>query len=197
MGAISLDILCQSRVAVRCTKWGKYRIIVRIASRKVRCIHDRAPGGEGMKVYIASSWRNEFYPTVLETIRADGYEVYDFRDSAGAFHWSAVDPNWQNWTPEEYLHGLSHPFARDGFRRDMGALQTCDACVYVMPCGVSASMEMGWACGAGKPTVAYVPGVREPDLMISMANLVTTSLREVQSFLAVVYTNLHLHAVRP
>ena len=52
-------------------------------------------------------------------------------------------------------------------------------CVYVMPCGVSASLEAGWACGAGKPLIVYVPGLREPDLMVKMADKITDSLWEV------------------
>lgn len=65
----------------------------------------------------------------------------------------------------------------------MDALRECDACVYVMPCGVSASLEAGWAAGAGKPVIVYVPGLREPDLMVKMANVVTDDLAVVRSFL--------------
>ena len=32
-----------------------------------------------MKLYIASSWRNEYYPDVVKTLREAGHEVYDFR----------------------------------------------------------------------------------------------------------------------
>ena len=39
----------------------------------------------------------------------------------------------------------------------MDALEQSDACIMVLPCGPSASMEMGWACGAGKPTVSLYP----------------------------------------
>lgn len=133
-----------------------------------------------MKIYVASSWRNDYQPEVIKLLRKDGHEVYDFKDSEG-FHWSEIDPNWKNWTPDEYLAGLDHPFAERGFGRDMGALKACDVCVYVMPCGPSASMEMGWACGARKKVIAYIPALREPDLMVKMADFVTvcpTTLRE-------------------
>ena len=33
-----------------------------------------------MKIYVASSWRNTYYPQVVETLRQAGYEVYDFRN---------------------------------------------------------------------------------------------------------------------
>lgn len=132
-----------------------------------------------LNVYVATSWRNEFQPEIVRILRSDGYEVYDFHGEEG-FSWREVDENWKNWTPEEYLRGLQHPCANRGFKRDMDALKECDACVYVMPCGPSASMEMGLARGEGKLVIAYVPALREPDLMIKMAHLITTSLDEVR-----------------
>jgi hypothetical protein len=33
-----------------------------------------------MKLYIASSWRNEYYPDVVKTLCEEGHEVYDFRN---------------------------------------------------------------------------------------------------------------------
>ena len=65
----------------------------------------------------------------------------------------------------------------------MTALRECEACVYVMPCGVSASLEAGWAKGAGKPLIVFVPGLKEPDLMVKMADLVTDDIQVVRSFL--------------
>jgi hypothetical protein len=134
-----------------------------------------------MKIYVASSWRNDHQPTVVATLRGDGHEVYDFKDSDG-FHWSEVDVDWKEWTPERYVKQLRHPCAERGFKRDMDALRDCELCVYVMPCGPSASMEMGWAAGAGKLVVVYVPELREPDLMVKMAHCVTDSLRVVRAF---------------
>ena len=32
------------------------------------------------KIYVASSWRNEFYTEVVETLREAGHDVYDFRN---------------------------------------------------------------------------------------------------------------------
>lgn len=137
-----------------------------------------------MKVYVASSWRNTFQPEVVAALRADGHTVYDFKDSEG-FHWTEVDERWQTWVTDipSYLSGLNHPCAERGFKRDMAALTGCDACVFVMPCGVSASLELGWACGAGKFTAVYVPGLREPDLMVKMADLITDRLDDIRLYL--------------
>lgn len=132
-----------------------------------------------MNIYVATSWRNEFQPEVVRLLREDGHEVYDFRGEEG-FSWREVDENWVNWTPAEYLVGLQHPCAERGFKRDMDALERCDACVYVMPCGPSASMEMGYARGQKKLVIVYIPKLREPDLMVKMAHLITDDLAEVR-----------------
>ena len=90
--------------------------------------------------------------------------------------------DWANDIPA-YLAALEHPRAEEGFRRDMDALRQADACVMVHPCGVSAAMETGWACGAGKRVCVFVPGLREPDLMVKMAVLVTDDLQSIRSSL--------------
>ena len=132
-----------------------------------------------MKIYVASSWRNMHQPEVVKALRADGHDVYDFKDVDG-FHWSEIDKEWLGWKPVAYIEGLKHACADRGFNRDMTALKECEACVYVMPCGVSASLEAGWACGAGKRVFVYVPELREPDLMVKMAELVTTDLGSIR-----------------
>lgn len=134
-----------------------------------------------MKIYVATSWRNEFQPEVVRLLREDGHEVYDFRNEG--FSWRTVDENWTNWTPKEYIKGLGHPLAEIGFKRDMDALRWCEACVYVMPCGPSASMEMGWAKGAGKYVLVYIPALKEPDLMVRMADWISTDFNEIRDML--------------
>ena len=32
------------------------------------------------KIYVASSWRNEYYPEVVAKLREAGHDVYDFRN---------------------------------------------------------------------------------------------------------------------
>ena len=32
------------------------------------------------KIYVASSWRNVYYPDVVAKLRKTGHEVYDFRN---------------------------------------------------------------------------------------------------------------------
>ena len=138
-----------------------------------------------MKVYVASSWRNDLQPEVVWRLAEAGHEVYDFRNPSmgpGArgkgFHWSEIDPDWQAWTPEEFKSNLLHPLARDGYASDILGLKWCDAAVLVMPCGRSAHLELGYAIGAGKRSVILLSD-GEPELMYGMADTICTSISGV------------------
>jgi hypothetical protein len=134
-------------------------------------------------IYVASSWRNDYQPEAVKTLRAGGHEVYDFKDSEG-FNWREVDPDFGSWGFVGWIQGLEHPAARRGFRRDMDALEASAACVLVLPCGRSAHLEAGFAIGQGKPTVVWVPEFDTPDLMVKMANHVTNDLAVVVEWAA-------------
>lgn len=138
------------------------------------------------KIYVASSWRNQFYPEVVERLRAAGHEVYDFRNpphGKGGFRWSDVDPDFQNWTVEQYRKGLEDPWSETQFKSDMEALEWADTCVLVLPCGRSAHTEAGWMAGTGRKTIVYIPEMQEAELMYKLFDHVTGSLDEVIDFL--------------
>lgn len=124
-------------------------------------------------IYVASSWRNPYQPKVVELLRGIGLGVYDFRnprEGDDGFHWSEIDPAWEAWRTDAYRKALDHPIARDGFKSDMDALQACETCLLVLPCGRSAHLELGWAVGASKRTAIFVPDSHtEPELMYRMA----------------------------
>lgn len=113
-----------------------------------------------MKVYLASSWRNEVYPEVLAALRQAGYEVYDFRRQGG------VEWNISAGLNAAELDGLlNHPKVQSIFDQDMEALRNCDAVVCVLPCGRSAHLELGYGIGAGKRTILLWHDGDEMDIM--------------------------------
>lgn len=134
------------------------------------------------KIYVASSWRNPFYPDVVETLRKAGHDVYDFRNpphGGSGFHWTDIDLNAMNWTFEEYADGLNHPLAEKQFAADLDALEWADTCVLVLPCGRSAHTEAGWCKGRGKKTVAFIPEMKEPELMYKLFDGITDNVEEL------------------
>lgn len=135
-----------------------------------------------MKIYVASSWRNEFQPEVVRLLKSLKHEVYDFRNPTehnNGFSWSDIDPNWQNWTSEQYVEALSHPIADKGFDFDFNAMKWADCCVMVLPCGRSANTEAGWMKGAGKKVYVYQPIRQEPELMYKLFDGIITSKGEL------------------
>lgn len=139
-----------------------------------------------MKVYVASSWRNEIQPLVVRLLRLHGHEVYDFKDPSndkGAFHWSdAAGQDYKTATPQQFIEFLRDPRVEEGFRQDFDHMESADACVLVLPSGRSANLEAGWFVGKGKPLVVLTDGV--PDLMYKMATSVVTTPAAVCDALA-------------
>lgn len=131
------------------------------------------------KIYLASSWRNTYQPQVLSALRAAGHEVYDFRNPVpgnSGFSWKSIDPNWQDWFPEQLKTALKHPLAVEGHNYDHAALEWCTACVLLLPSGNSAHLEAGWCAGKGKPTAVYAPTIKDADLMYKSFERVPASL---------------------
>ena len=124
-------------------------------------------------IYVASSWRNEIYPEVVEELRGAGLEVYDFRNPGPrdrGFHWSEIDERWKEWDPETYRERLTtHPLAARGFATDRNALDRGTAGVLVLPCERSAHFVAGYFVGAGKPSL-ILGSLSELELMYKMAD---------------------------
>ena len=140
-----------------------------------------------MKVYVASSWRNNWQPSVVKVVRRNGHEAYDFRnpeDGDCGFHWSEIDEAWQSWDLYQYRDGLRHSIAERGFSLDFAAMQWADACVQVAPCGRSAHLEAGWFVGQGKPTALYILDEQEPELMYKMFDRMCMGVPDLEAWLA-------------
>lgn len=136
------------------------------------------------KIYLASSWRCAEQPRVVALLRDAGHEVYDFRNPApgnSGFAWSEVDRDWLEWSPERFAEKLAtHPVAAAGFKYDKDALDWCDTCVLLLPCGRSAHLEAGYAAGQGKRTIFYLrPDRFEPELMYLLGHGCVTADAEL------------------
>ncbi len=135
------------------------------------------------RIYVASSWRNPYQPTIVDLLRNEGHAVYDFRNPPNGvpgFAWSEVDPGWQAWTAERYREMLTtHPIASRGFVNDMRGMQWADTCVLVLPSGRSAHLEAGWFCGQGKRCIILTQDGEEPELMALLATDIAISIDEM------------------
>lgn len=130
-----------------------------------------------MKIYVASSWKNNLYESIINRIRDMGHEVHDWRQDG--FGWDSIDSNWRNWTFEEYKRALEHPNAVKGFSADFYGMHSCDACVLLLPCGASAHSEFGWFTGRRRPSVVlclHMVYIKEPELMYKLCDGVYNNL---------------------
>ena len=135
-----------------------------------------------LSIYVASSWRNKFYPEVVMKLREAGFHVYDFRNPPSGdpgFRWCSVSEDFMEWSPERYREMLNHPKAERQFGNDIKAMEACDACVLVLPCGRSAHTEAGWFAGRGKKVLAYIPEKQEPELMYKLFCGICCSIEEL------------------
>ncbi len=124
----------------------------------------RAP----QSIYVASSWKNIHQPAVVSALRADGFDVYDFRSDESGFRWVDVAGP-KPWSAEVLGKALTHPSAQRAFDADYEGMRSADAVVLVLDCGKSAHLEAGWFAGRGRPLVVYMPEPTEPELMYRLA----------------------------
>lgn len=138
------------------------------------------------RIYVASSWRNKYQPSVVAALVGMHHQVYDFRNPPGkaGFQWKAIEEGWQKWTMERYRALLTTtPDAALGYTADRRAMQWADTCLLVLPCGRSAHLEAGYFHGANKRLVIYIPEPIEPDLMYLMADYICLTMDEVKAAL--------------
>ena len=146
------------------------------------------------RIYVASSWRNERQPEIVAALRFAGHEVYDFRnpgDGETGFHWSEIDPNWQQWTPQQFRSALARSRLVDaGYTKDLNAMRWADACMLVLPSGRSAHLEAGWFVGQGKRAFVFLAD-GEPELMYRMFSGHCCTIDEVLSACSTVASKGH------
>jgi hypothetical protein len=135
------------------------------------------------RIYVASSWRNPLQQDVVRVLRDAGHEVYDFRNPKPGdkgFGWSQLGMgDWRDWSPADIRDALQHPRAQAGFKSDHDAMEWADTFVMVLPCGRSAHLELGWACGAGKRALILQTEKQEPELMYLEAERICVSIDEL------------------
>ena len=79
----------------------------------------------------------------------------------------------------------------EGFALDMNALRDSEAVVMLQPAGRSAALELGWAAGAGKPTIVLLAD-GEPELMLKMADYFCLTVAEVIAALSEIEQNARI-----
>jgi hypothetical protein len=121
------------------------------------------------KIYLASSWKNPRYKSVVEALRAAQLDLYDFTHTG--FNWNKIDAEWDenNVNESQYKNFLGHPLAKSIYNLDYAAMHWANTCVLILPSGRNAHSEAGWCKGQGKEVFVLITSKEErPELMYLM-----------------------------
>lgn len=97
-----------------------------------------------MKIYIASSWKNQHSVEMLTSLlREKGHEVLSFiENNYGEGHSAAKPMNFELWVQTEA--------AQKSFDYDTSGAMYSDIVIYIAPSGKDAAAELGMAYAKGK-----------------------------------------------
>ena len=128
-----------------------------------------------MKIYIASSWKNQKAVIELaEYLERYGFEVDAFcraNDKRYVFHWSELVDDEDELANYDAIEMLADTRTQRAFKEDRRWLDWSDCVIMLMPCGRSSHLEAGYAKGQGK--LLYIYGAfpkGEFDVMYGFAN---------------------------
>lgn len=139
-----------------------------------------------MKIYVASSWKNEkLVKSIAAYLRDQDFEVDDFTDNTRdrfVFHYSELG----KLEELDAVTFLEDERSKRAFEEDKKWIDWSDAVVLILPAGRSAHLEAGYAKGKGKLLIILSVGAfpkGEFDVMYGFADLLTTKPPEVAKFL--------------
>ena len=113
-----------------------------------------------MKIYIASSWKNQKEVLALtKRLECEGFEVDAFcrtTDKRYSFHWSELVDSELDLLKYDAITFIKDPMAQRAFKEDKKWLDWSDTVIMLMPCGRSSHLEGGYA--KGKDKLLYIYG---------------------------------------
>lgn len=119
-----------------------------------------------MKIYIASSWKNEHGVTMLTSLLRDkGHTVISW-----------IENNYQEWHNNvtkkmSFEDWVNSENADQSFNFDINGAMYCDLLIYYGPAGKDACAEMGAAYGNGKIIIGLYAKSEDLGLMRKMVKV--------------------------
>lgn len=118
-----------------------------------------------MKIYIASSWKNQHGVEMLtDLLRQDGHEVISWvENNYGEDHNHVT----KKFSFDEWMDS---PESEQSFAFDTIGATTCDLMIFYVYAGCDAHAEMGAAWAKGKPIIGLMQKGYDPGLMSKMVS---------------------------
>ena len=134
-------------------------------------------------IYLIGSLRNPAVETVANTLRSEGYDVFDDWRAPGP----TADDCWRDYEKgrgRTYVQALQGAAAINIFEFDKRNILASDTVVLVLPAGKSGHLELGWALGQGKRGYILLDDPERWDIMYRFATGVVDNIealvRELQ-----------------
>ena len=115
-----------------------------------------------MKIYIASSWKNQHAVEMLTSLlREKGHDVFSFiENNYGEGHSAKKPMNFEKWVNTE--------MAERSFEYDTNGATTSDLVIYISPSGKDAAAECGMAWAKKIPIIGLFAKGEDFGLMRKM-----------------------------
>ena len=144
-----------------------------------------------MKIYIASSWKNQHGVEMLTTLlRENGHTVISWVENNYGEHRNHVT---KKFDFETWVHSKE---SDQSFEFDTEGATNCDLLIYYGPAGKDACAEMGAAYGANVPILGFYAKGEDLGLMRKMAyrwcGRIPDLIAEVEVFAASNFKNTEL-----
>lgn len=112
-----------------------------------------------MRIYIASSWKNQEKVIALaEALEGAGFEVDAFcraTDDRFSFHWSKFVDDEIELMNYDAINFIDDPMVQRAFNEDKKWLDWAGCVIMLVPCGRSSHLEAGYGKGQGKLLYIY------------------------------------------
>lgn len=152
---------------------------------QVKQFMEKLKESKGMKIYIASSWKNkhavEMLTGLLRSEEHGEHKVLSFVENNNDEQGVATDVEW-----------YSTLMAERSFQFDMNACKTCDLVIYLSPAGTDAWAEVGVAWASNVPLYGLWAKGEPVGLMRKMMNEWFTTYSELLERVEELANALHL-----
>jgi len=133
------------------------------------------------KLYLIGSLRNKEIPTIANSLRKIGFDVFDDWFSPGP----RADEEWKKYEKRRgrsYKEAMQGYHAKHVFEFDKHHLDTSDFCVLVLPAGRSGHLELGYLKGLGRKCYILLEKNSDRwDIMYQFADGIYDTIEELEN----------------
>ncbi len=136
-----------------------------------------------MRIYVASSTKNKNQPHVVEQLRREGYDVYDFNNPT-LYDGDPCSDHRSACLKSDYCSLRTR--GNQLYKTHLDAILGCDALILLFPCGKQAHLEAGFAAGIKKRVFALFGSMEDRETMHGLIEYESTEVKDLIAKLRIV-----------